>query len=261
MDVRFLSLLGASGVLPHHYTVAAIDRRVRERDIGFAAFLDVFNHRLVSLFYRAWSRSRLAASFESPQGRDLFREIMLSLVGLAGPAYEGRGPVPEDAMLAYAGALADQKRRAASLASMLSDYFGVQAEVVQFDGKFTDVPPEWRTQLGVQNARLGADCVAGSRIVDANGRFRVRLGPVDLQRYLRLITDGDMLAEASHIIRLFAGAQFEFEIQPILRAADVPAWQLGNASNRPRLGRSIWLRSTARPYPHDFDEARFVGSS
>jgi type VI secretion system protein ImpH len=260
MEVRFFSLLGASGVMPHHYTVMAIERRSRERDTGLASFLDLFNHRLLSLFYRAWSRSRLAASHESPQGQDLFREMLLSLIGLQGRAYERRGVVSEEALLAYAGLLADHKRRAFSLETMLSDYLGVAAQLIQFDGKLVDVPAEWRTRLGVQNARLGADCVAGSRVVDAAGRFRVRLGPVDLQRYLRLITEGDMLAEASHIISLFAGAQFEFEIQPILRAADVPAWQLGNPTFKPRLGRSIWLRSTQRPFPRDFDQARFIGS-
>jgi type VI secretion system protein ImpH len=260
MGVRFLTLLGAAGALPHHYTVMAIERRMHDRDSGFSAFLDLFNHRLVALFYRAWSRSRLAASHENPRGQDLFREILLSLVGLAGRAYERRGVVDEASMLAYAGLLADHKRRASSLESMLADYLGLGVQVVQFDGKFVDVPSEWRTQLGVQNARLGADCVAGSCIVDAGGRFRIRLGPVDLQRYLRLITDGDMLAEASHITRLFAGAQFEFEIQPILRAADVPAWQLGNPDFRPRLGRSIWLRSKGRAFARDFDQARFIAS-
>jgi type VI secretion system protein ImpH len=103
MGVRFLTLLGAAGALPHHYTVMAIERRMHDRDSGFSAFLDLFNHRLVALFYRAWSRSRLAASHENPQGQDLFREILLSLVGLAGRAYERRGVVDEASMLAYAG--------------------------------------------------------------------------------------------------------------------------------------------------------------
>jgi len=95
MYVTFMGLTGPSGVLPHFYTrlVREADRQMRLKEksqwhtSALHAFLDLFNHRSVSLFYRAWKKNNIAVSKEqavwqraTPQARDdagLFREQML----------------------------------------------------------------------------------------------------------------------------------------------------------------------------------------
>jgi len=56
MTVAFLALTGTQGVLPFCYTEWMLERKAAKDDT-LAAFLDLFNHRLLSLFYRAWEKS------------------------------------------------------------------------------------------------------------------------------------------------------------------------------------------------------------
>jgi predicted component of type VI protein secretion system len=86
MVISFLGMIGPQGVLPQHYTQLVIDR-VRRKDHALRDFLDIFHHRLVSLFYRAWEKYRVAIGYERAHYRastdsDLFLECLYAVVGL-----------------------------------------------------------------------------------------------------------------------------------------------------------------------------------
>src|SRR5262245_41355488 len=69
MTVNFLGLTGPQGVLPLDYTLYAANRE-RSRDYAMKDFFGVFEHRIISLFYRAWSKSRAEVAFSKPKERD-----------------------------------------------------------------------------------------------------------------------------------------------------------------------------------------------
>ena len=104
MTVNFMGLTGPLGVLPLYYTELVMER-LRARDTGLRDFLDVFNHRSISLFYQAWEKYRFPIAYERG-GATTSSEMLQSMVGLGTPALANRQAVGDEALLFYTGLLA-----------------------------------------------------------------------------------------------------------------------------------------------------------
>jgi type VI secretion system protein ImpH len=252
MLVAFMGLTGPSGVLPRHYTELVLERD-RRRDRAIADFFDVFNHRVISLFYRAWQKYRVPIAHEQAahQGgrEDPFTQTLYAHFGMATPGLRGRLDVDDPTLLFYAGLLAQQPRSAVALEGMLTDYFGVPARVGQFVGEWLPLAEDSRSRLGRvgQHHALGRTAVLGRRFWDQQARFVVRLGPLRLEEFSALLPTGDRFGALVQLIRFFVGQSLDFDIRLVLRADEVPACRLGDRGpDAPRLGWSTWLRHTPR---------------
>lgn len=149
MTVAFLGLTGVQGVLPHHYTEYIL-ARAQAKDYTLASFLDIFNHRMVSLFYRAWEKHRLPARFQlaaAKQETDDFTQYLFDWIGLGTPGLQGRTSLRDQALLRYAGLLGQRPASAISLAAILRDYFGVEVEIEQFVGAWYALSEEDQCDL------------------------------------------------------------------------------------------------------------------
>lgn len=263
MTVNFMGLTGPQGVLPLAYSqhVAA---RVRVGDRALRDFLDLFNHRLVSLFYRAWLRSHLAASFEAARdgdARDRITPRLHDLAGLGSAELEQRLAVPAQAVVFYAGLLAMQSRPAAALEQMLRDYFDVPVEVEQFVGAWYPLETGTQTSVGLSldaAGQLGLGAVAGDEVWDPQARARLRIGPLPRARYDEFLPTGSAYPALLAIARFFANDQVDFEVQLVLERDDVPACVLGAdpAEGAPPLGWCTWLKT--KDMQRDPDETVFT---
>ncbi len=244
MVVNFMGLFGPSGVLPQAYT-ELIMARIRERDYALRDFLDLFNHRLISLFYRAWERYRFGIPYERGE-KDRLSAVLLNLIGLGTPGLENRQAVEDHALLYYAGLLAQFPRSATALEQVLSDYFDVPVEVEQFVGGWYRLDPQvlGRLEDGAEEyEQLGVGAVIGDEVWESQARVRVRLGPLRLEEYLEFLPTGSAFAPLRSLIRFFAGDQFDFEVQLVLRRDEVPFCELGAETRAaPRLGWVSWMR-------------------
>lgn len=248
MTVAFMGATGPLGVLPHAYTELLIDR-TRHKDTALWEFLDLFNHRLISLFYRAWERYRFPIAYERGE-RDAFTDHLFGLVGFGTRGLKNRSAFDDRALVFYGGHVANQPHSAVAIESVLRDYFGVEAKVEQCVGQWLELDEECRTRLGTANARLGVDTVAGSRVWDAQAKFRVRFGPLALEAFKDFLPVGSAFRPAAELARLLAGQEFDFDVQLTLRADEVPACELaGDEARRPMLGWTSWLKT--RPFAHD----------
>jgi len=99
----FFGLAGPSGVLPRHYTETLLRLealRVPERH-ALREWFDLFNHRLLSLFHRAWGKYRFPVIFEGWGGiadvarPDPYSQCVLSLMGLGTPSLRQRLAISE----------------------------------------------------------------------------------------------------------------------------------------------------------------------
>jgi type VI secretion system protein ImpH len=272
LTVSFLGLIGASGVLPHHYSAEAIARE-HDQDPALAEFFDVFQHRAVSLFFRAWRkyrlplalertlRERLAADGDELQPDDPFTLVLRAIVGLAGEAESRRMHAADETVMFYAGHFAHQPRSALALERMLGDYFGLPAAVEQFSGRWLVLPPDQRSTMPSRSeprgrsCGLGRDTVVGSRVWDVHTGFRIRLGPMPYRRFAEFFPGAPALLALGDLARLYAGPALEFDVQPVLARDEVPTAQLGGATPTTMLGRNAWLASRRRE--RDADEAVF----
>ena len=278
----FFGLTGPNGILPRHYTEQLIrmerEQRGSERYV-LRDWLDLFNHRFTSLFYRAWEKYRPFLERERTRARpdrldidpEPFTQGLLSFIGLGTPSLRGRlnrpSPGIDDfSLIHYAGLLSKRPRSAIGLRAILLDYFGLGVEILQFRGRWLALDPSSQSRLaeGKAGKRLGVDAVIGERAWDIQGLFRVRLGPLTLKQFREFLPDRSRTSDENagaafllaHLVRLYAGLEFDFDLQLVLKAAEVPQCRLPEgAAEGPTLGWDCWI--TCGPLDLDADDAVF----
>jgi type VI secretion system protein ImpH len=248
--VTFLGLVGPQGVLPPHYTSLLI-RRLRDKDFALRDFLDLFNHRVVSLFYRAWEKYRLPIAYERAARTattDPASQALYCLVGFGTDGLRGRQPVPDGAFLYYAGHYAHFPRSAVALEALLAEYFGLPVEIEQAAGQWLTLADADRSRLpdddfpDGQNAALGLTALAGERIWDVQSKVRVVIGPLTYAEFQRFMPDGNGLQQLGALTRTYVGPDLDFEVLPLLKPTDAPTLVLaGDGPGGPRLGWNTWV--------------------
>jgi type VI secretion system protein ImpH len=245
MLVNFMGITGPMGVLPYCYTELILER-ARAKDRTLAAFLDIFNHRMISFFYRAWEKHRFPVTYYLGD-EDLFTHHLLDLIGLGTPALQGRQAVPDDALLHFSGLLGMQSRSAAALEAILSDYFQVPVEVEQFSGAWYRLDPATQTCMEEDDndsQQLGGGAVVGNEIWDQRSRVRVKLGPLTLAQYRDFLPEGTAFEPLRALTKFFCNDEFDFEVQLMLARQEAPRCEVGfEGDAAPRLGWITWLKS------------------
>ncbi|MEW5979688.1 MAG: type VI secretion system baseplate subunit TssG [Acidobacteriota bacterium] len=242
MVVNFMGLTGPSAVLPTPYTELLIER-IRYRDTALRDFLDLFNHRLISLFYRAWEKINFPVAFERDR-KDPITGYVFDLIGMGTGGLRGRMGLQDEGLLLYAGLMAQRPHSSTAIEQILSDYFEVPVSVQQFSGQWLDIDEESLTRLGNANSELGVNAIAGTRFWDRQSRFRLRLGALRFSEFKAFLPNGSGYHPLKHVTRLLAGMEFDFDIQLVLQAQEVPPCQLSTEGGfQPLLGWTTWLKT------------------
>jgi type VI secretion system protein ImpH len=245
MTVTFMGLTGPAGVLPRCYSAFVADR-IREKDGSLAGFLDLFNHRLISLFYRAWEKHRFGVVYER-EGTDRVSKYLSCLIGMGTSGLENRLGIPDQRTFFYTGLFSLQTRSAIALEQLLADYFALPVEVEQFIGVWRPLDAGDQCLLDGEEsvaAQLGVAAVAGDAVWDQQSRIRLKLGPLRAEQYLSFLPSGGAFGPLRELVRFFCGPELEVEAQLILEQSDVPQCDLGKDDPAgPRLGWFTWMRS------------------
>ncbi|MCB9385573.1 MAG: type VI secretion system baseplate subunit TssG [Bryobacterales bacterium] len=254
MGVHFFGLIGALGVLPTQYT-ELVRERERNGDRAMGEFFNLFHHRMLSLFVRAWERSRPGVAFERGE-EDAFGRILMSLVGLGTPGLAGRQAVKDQALVYYAGLLSQMPRSSSALEQIISEYFDVDCEVIPFAGAWRPIEKEAQTRFRDRprdSESLGRGAVVGDEVWDQQSVFRLRLGPLPLKQYSQFLPGASAYKPLGALVKFFCGEDLDAEVQLVLRREEAPRAGLDVEDGPPpQLGWVSWMFS--KPLDRDPDE-------
>lgn len=258
----FMGLLGVTGTLPLHYTESLAQRELYQKDHAARAFMDVFSHRAVMLFYQAWKKHRLHIQYEGDR-RQRFMPMALALAGVGQTSLRDRMQpertgVADEALAFYAGTLQQRTLSARQLQQVLQGYLDVPVRLDQFVGRWYTLPEAARHHLGRPGGGgLGQSAMLGERVWQRDLRMRIVLGPLDHVRFRRFLPGAPGALALRELLTLLNGVSLEFEVNLQLRRDEVQGSAL-TSTRQPteaRLGWDTFLQT--RPANEDRADVRY----
>lgn len=245
--VRFFGLMGPHGPMPLHFTEYVRERLHHHGDPAAAHFLDLFHHRLLSLFYRAWAQSQPAVHRDRPE-----HDRYLAWLGAATGLPEGAGSLGATTLAHQAGLLSQRSQHPERLCKVLRQHFGVPVQVEQHVGHWLSMDRQDHSRLGfarnrseralTPRAELGRSANAGTRVWDRQYRFRLCLGPLTRAQHDAFLPGGRAWRELKDWMAVLVGVEMRWELQLTLQDDHRPAPRLGRqGGSGVRLGLTTWL--------------------
>ncbi|BFM08569.1 type VI secretion system baseplate subunit TssG [Halioxenophilus aromaticivorans] len=234
--VNFLQLMGSEGVLPQHYTKLIISR-IKQRDYAMADFMDMFHHRLVSLFYRAWAKYRIVPQLDAHQQQnkqDPFTTLISALADYR--------PAANNAQRYYSGHFAKQVRSASALESLLGDYLKLPIKVDQHIGSWLPLASEDLSRLktnGPNRVRLGQGVLIGRRAWSVQSKIAIHIKQLNFKRYRNLVPGSPEYTALTELVRSYTPAHIEIDL---FFYVDTEKTKTG-FRDRPQLAKTAWLYS------------------
>ncbi|VXB39421.1 Type VI secretion system protein ImpH [Burkholderia sp. 8Y] len=241
-----LGMLGPNGSLPLHVTEIAREREESRRDPTLSNFLDIFHHRSLSLLYRAWASAQSTASLDR-SGHERFSMYMASVSGHA--IRRDRIPfLPEHARLSAASHLVSEARNLDGLRASLAAYFRVPLRIEEYQLQWMTIPEQNRSIMGEQrmSSYLSAGAMLGERTPDCQYRFRIVLGPLQIEDYQRFTPRGSDLLRLVEWVRAFVSEEYDWELELQIKPESAPPSVLGGPQ---QLGWSSWLGQSPADVP------------
>ncbi len=237
-------IFGPNGALPLHLTEYAHERQRQHEDPTLADFVNTFQHRLISLFYRAWANADPATNLDRPDS-DLFVTYVGAFLGLAPESTRRRDSVIDYAKLSRSGQLAPQSRSAESLEAALADYFELPIRIRSFVGAWLQIPPDAYSRLGGDRdyALLGAGATLGSASWQCQHKFEIIIGPLSLSAFSDFLPGTRALRELRDLVRFYTNDEWCWQVRLLLRDVEVPGVTLGKQG---RLGWTTWMSNSPR---------------
>ncbi len=246
--MNILGLAGIHGPLPMPYTEMVIQRN-RQKDFAFRDFLDIFNHRLVSLWYRFRKKVRLGLSTVYPEfhpiGKTLLQLVGIQQVDPIDLCLKDTALTPP-ILLRYHDLLWHRTHSAEGLVCLLSSYFKIPVKLDLFQGEWKSPKPDEYSFIGCfkgsYNA-LGQTMILGTKVWEQTAGITLTLGPLTWETYQKFLpSQKDPKNSYFKIMRdlctFYYGIQVSSRLRLILKKEDLRPLKLDGQFC---LGWNSWI--------------------
>ena len=243
--VNFFGLGGAPGPLPLPYTERILDR-LKSKDPNFAEFLNIFNHRLLSILYRIRKKYWVGVDFKKPHESKL-AQCLFALIGLDSEALKNRLEIPDRALLYYSGLLWQRPKSMKGCEAILKHYFKVPVELSPFKGKWRFMEASQYTHIGLsgQYQALGETAALGKKAWDPRGYLEVKLGPLNFSQFESFLKKGSAYKVLCEILRFYLSPTRQFRIRLSLAPGEMRQTRLSSVPKKGSyLGWTSWIYKT-----------------
>lgn len=240
ITTTFLGIYGASSPMPTFYTEDLLDELSSDRSIT-REFLDVLNLPLYHLYFKIWSKYRLFYNI-SEQLDPQTLERLYCLLGLSTKRLQGQVDGSYN-LIQYLGLATQFPRSAEGLRSLLADRLNEPSvRIIQCVSRVAEIPEDQRLILGTAGNSLGINGYLGTEIVDRQGKFVLRIGPVDSDTFHRILPDKPDFRLMNDLIRFYLNQPFIWDIEVLLDSNKIEPARLGE-DRWSQLGWNSWIFS------------------
>jgi type VI secretion system protein ImpH len=236
---QFFGLWGANGPMPHDVTQYILDQKRDYDDSTLANFADIFHHRLLSFFFKAWADAQKTVDYDRPEDAQ-FPRFINSFFGAGMEGFRTRDSIPDAAKTYYSGHLSSATQHQSGLQAILEDFFGIKTQIKPFVGHWMTLPEDCCHHLdeSESNGFLGQNTILGDTVWDCQLKFRVVMGPMGKEDYERILPGGKSYQMLKDWVNLYTDQVMLWDLQLILKAEAAKPIVLGESGN---LGWGTWL--------------------
>jgi len=251
--VNMMGLSGTMGVLPFHYTELILNRE-KQKDFSLEHFLNLFNHRTLSLFFQASIKYKLALQYErhqlyhtDKQEKDSATQALLSMIGLGTEGLNHRLYTRDESLLYYSGLFSQRVRTSTGLQQVLRSHFNIPVKIEQFVGQWQDLIEDVRTKLvdlvnpTGRNACLGRNAMLGKKGWFAQGKIHIILGPLNKAQLQQFAPGTTTLKAFNEMVRMYVNMENDYDFIIRIKKSDIPERIQLNRTSPPILGWNAWL--------------------
>ena len=230
-------LFGQQGPLPQGFS-ELLARQTQAGNPGAAAFVDVFNNKILRALYEIKKRFNPMLFNGSTDDSGLFR-VFESVSGVVeGSAFETAMPEKFARFWReYAYLIGNRRVSYGLLKQLMSQLITARIDIEPATGSWRDLPPQSQARLN-QTTSLDASRSLGRRYWSHVNGITIVMTFASLDEYEAMLPGGDMHAHTVALIAVLTDLTLDVTLKLRLLASAKPNVQLGRGL---RLSQSSWL--------------------